>query len=234
MKTKVDSKNYEVWRQYADRQGESNDLMDLYNDSFINPLVDLGKSLWKRIAGDAPDEADDNNQEQIGQADMDTTYDRAVEEMRPIDENDCKDFLDEAFLLLKESGLDCEHRGDAISFTIDKTPYYLRVLPCRWNSRELYEVEIVVYYAEKLTPRNLHCANETNKHSKSVTALGEDFIVFVSRGQMKDCDHLLDFVNCSLEEMDYSAKYFYSIQESPQNNEPTRKVGFDIHNQFGK
>ena len=234
MEMNSESKNYEVWKQYAERQGTSNDLMDLYHESFINPIVDLGKSLWKRIAGETPDEADDCHQEQNCQNDVGTIYDRAVEQMRPIDENDCKDFLDEAFLVLREAGAECEYREGYILFIVGQMSYWLLVRPCYWNRSELFEVEVRVYFKEEMTPRNLHCANETNKHTKALTALGDDFIVFVVRGQMEDCGLLLDFVKDAIEDMDYSAKYFYTIKDEPHTDAPARKVGFELHSRSGK
>lgn len=234
MKKKTETKNYEVWKQYAERQEASNDLMDLYHKFFINPIVDLGKSLWKRIAGETPDETDDCHQEQNCQTDVGTIYDRSVEQMRPIDENDCKDFLDEAFLVLREAGAECEYREGYIIFIVDQMSYWLLVRPCYWNRAELFEVEIRVCFKEEMTPRNLHCANETNVHTKALTALGDDCIVFVARGQMEDCDHLLDFVKDAIEDIDYSAKYYLAIKYEPHTDAPARKVGFVLHSQSGK
>lgn len=228
MKMKTDSKNHGVWKQYAERQEASNDLMDLY----FNPIVDLGKALWKRIASDATDDADDCNQD--SPTDSDTIYGRAVEQIRPIDENDCKDFLDEAFLVLREAGAECEYREGYIIFIVGQMSYWLLVRPCYWNRNELFEVELRLYFKEEMTPRNLHCANETNKHTKALTALGDDFIVFVVRGQMEDCGLLLDFVKDAIEDMDYSAKYFYTIKDEPHTDAPARKVGFELHSRSGK
>lgn len=237
MKKKTETKNYEVWKQYAERQEPSNDLMDLYDeigDFFMKPIVGLGKSLWKRIAGETPDESDDCHQEQNCQTDVGTIYDRAVEQMRPIDEKDCKDFLDEAFLVLREAGAECEYREGYIIFTVDQMSYWLLVRPCYWNRNELFEVELRLYFKEEMTPRNLRCANETNMHTKALTALGDDYIVFVTRGQMKDCDRLLDFVKDAIEDIDYSARYFYTVRDAPQTVAPARKVGFELHSQSGK
>lgn len=237
MKKKTETKNYEVWKQYAERQEPSNDFMDLYDeigDFFMKPIVGLVKFLCRLGTDTASNEVDDDARSQGCQADAYTIYDRSVEPMRPIDENDCKDFLDEAFLVLREAGAECEYREGYFIFTVDQMSYWLLVRPCYWNRSELFEVELRLYFKEEMTPRNLRCANETNVHTKALTALGDDYIVFVTRGQMKDCDRLLDFVKDAIEDIDYSARYFYTVRDAPQTDVPTRKVGFEIQPQSGK
>lgn len=237
MEMNSESKNYEVWKQYAERQEPSNDLMDLYDeigDFFMKPIVGLGKFLCRLAGVGSIGGTDDCPPVQGCRSDAGTIRDGGEEAMNPIDESRCKDFLDEAFLVLREAGAECEYREGYIIFIIGQMSYWLLVRPCYWNRSELFEVEVRVYFKEEMTPRNLRCANETNVHTKALTALGDDYIVFVTRGQMKDCDLLLDFVKDAIEDMDYSAKYFYTVRDAPQTVAPARKVGFELHSQSGK